>query len=826
MAKFRISLLTPAGEVILTDYDFNNANVLVASTYDESIVFDTHSANKLTFKMSKFLLLNGQKVLNQFAFQIVHGSKIRLVDKNLRSFNFYITNISYELRSENIIISFDCQSAFSYELTKRNIGYSIENETGSIDFVGALRLDEWARKIKEECRINWQYTPVDIRNEKSLEFGDSYNELRTFSVSNSNAYNALVTLAEAYGMILDVDYNNQSFCFIPSKSIYFKGLYLNPYHNLQQLEISTSSQSMATILTITGLTDIDNNEISLLPDIPQSIINWFATTEWASTGYSPFLYSNFLEALADQEGRDLDESELRFIDQINKVPWLENRIINFDYFRTNGFFSQNEYDKLFNSIYNDLRIINGKRIFYTSQYLTNLSETNSLINNFNNINITNSLAAWEYGIKKTIDSSGIVGTNFERFNNNFPLLESGLTSSKKFINRSTLLTEQINLFDSAHQKFLRNIYLFRKTWEEQYKETGDTTGNYYADNINSTDDSIVIELASIKQKLTSYWNNARSAGKFTNYWIPENWDNISALSSATFTTWFAILKVGSNYVINSFIPKVLEEDLRNVSWQYMNTTVNPDLQPGDEWVKATEIVSGSYTRQEFINNGFVSQTYEIYYDPYVIDVTDQNYYFKIETNNKKYYKIDPANQGNATYRGIYLSLASIDKINLAGIYLTMYRYIRSASEIKSTQYREAQKQNKEFWIELYNNYPAVFLEATYKNELATTPELLYSAAFNKFQELSNPEPEYSITAIDLKNITGIDLYQLELGDQIRIEDNLIEQKPDQLKRLLQQRLFISKIDYTLRSDDNIKITVNPVKYDDVLLERLVKLLVQ
>ena len=74
-------------------------------------------------------------------------------------------------------------------------------------------------------------------------------------------------------MILDVDYNNQSFSFIPSKSIYFKGLYLNPYHNLQQLEISTSSQSMATILTITGLTDIDNNEISLLPDIPQSIIN-------------------------------------------------------------------------------------------------------------------------------------------------------------------------------------------------------------------------------------------------------------------------------------------------------------------------------------------------------------------------------------------------------------------------------------------------------------------------------------------------------------------------------------------------------------------------
>jgi hypothetical protein len=78
-------------------------------------------------------------------------------------------------------------------------------------------------------------------------------------------------------------------------------------------------------------------------------------------------------------------------------------------------------------------------------------------------------------------------------------------------------------------------------------------------------------------------------------------------------------------------------------------------------------------------------------------LSDQNYYFKLETNNKKYYKIDPTMQGNATYRGIYNSFPIfIDKPNLAGIYLTMYRYIKSASEIKSTQYREAQKQNKEF----------------------------------------------------------------------------------------------------------------------------------
>jgi hypothetical protein len=203
---------------------------------------------------------------------------------------------------------------------------------------------------------------------------------------------------------------------------------------------------------------------------------------------------------------------------------------------------------------------------------------------------------------------------------------------------------------------------------------------------------------------------------------------------------------------------------------------------------------------------------------------DPNYFFKIDLGNKKYYKIDPVSPGAATYSLVYAALSS-QSATLEGIYLALYNYIKNSTEIRSDFYRNSIKLNRDFWIDLYNNYPAVFLEATYKNETATTPELLYKAASNKFQELSNPEPEYSVTAIDLKNITGIDLYELELGDQIRIEDNAIETKPDELKRLLQQRLFISKIDYTLRSDDNIKLTVNPVRYDDVLLDRLVKLLV-
>jgi hypothetical protein len=142
MAKFSIYLISENSNIILTDFNSYNIKENFATTFDESVVFDVHSANKLSFSMAKFILDNGQKIENPLAFQIVHGSKIRLIDKNLLTFDFIVQKIDYDIRKDNIMITFDCQSSFTYELTKRNLGYTITDDIENDSFVGALKLDE------------------------------------------------------------------------------------------------------------------------------------------------------------------------------------------------------------------------------------------------------------------------------------------------------------------------------------------------------------------------------------------------------------------------------------------------------------------------------------------------------------------------------------------------------------------------------------------------------------------------------------------------------------------------------------------------------------
>ena len=47
---------------------------------------------------------------------------------------------------------------------------------------------------------------------------------------------------------------------------------------------------------------------------------------------------------------------------------------------------------------------------------------------------------------------------------------------------------------------------------------------------------------------------------------------------------------------------------------------------------------------------------------------------------------------------------------------------------------------------------------------------------------------------------------------------------DKLICLLNKTLFITEISYSLRTDEKVSITVNPVRYGDILIDRLAKLL--
>ena len=56
------------------------------------------------------------------------------------------------------------------------------------------------------------------------------------------------------------------------------------------------------------------------------------------------------------------------------------------------------------------------------------------------------------------------------------------------------------------------------------------------------------------------------------------------------------------------------------------------------------------------------------------------------------------------------------------------------------------------------------------------------------------------------------------------ESSHFYEEEDDLKHILQQPLFITDINYTLRKDDEVKLTVNTVKYQDKMIQRLVNLI--
>jgi hypothetical protein len=139
---------------------------------------------------------------------------------------------------------------------------------------------------------------------------------------------------------------------------------------------------------------------------------------------------------------------------------------------------------------------------------------------------------------------------------------------------------------------------------------------------------------------------------------------------------------------------------------------------------------------------------------------------------------------------------------------------------------------------MYTTYDNLIVENTYTNDSALTPQLLLKAAQNKFNELSEPEPNYNVSMLDVYNENASIRSNIEITDQIHLntqetgfvlEYNEYNALPktinkDKLICLLNKTLFITEISYSLRTDEKVSITVNPVRYGDILIDRLAKLL--
>jgi len=116
------------------------------------------------------------------------------------------------------------------------------------------------------------------------------------------------------------------------------------------------------------------------------------------------------------------------------------------------------------------------------------------------------------------------------------------------------------------------------------------------------------------------------------------------------------------------------------------------------------------------------------------------------------------------------------------------------------------------------------LEQNYKNDTATNSSELMTLAKYAFRDYSAPERQHNITVIDATSLKGYKGNEIRVGDGIQIDAQAYYNEYDQIYKSLSQYLFITDISYTLRSPTDISLTVNSIKYQDKLIQRLVKLI--
>ena len=133
------------------------------------------------------------------------------------------------------------------------------------------------------------------------------------------------------------------------------------------------------------------------------------------------------------------------------------------------------------------------------------------------------------------------------------------------------------------------------------------------------------------------------------------------------------------------------------------------------------------------------------------------------------------------------------------------------------------------WQNIYAQYPFLLLESHFSNELATTSKELLKSAQLSFKNNKEPERGYSIgminkNRIEANKLGGYKGQELKVGFGIQIDANEYYDEIDDVYKALSQYIFITDLNYELRKDTNISITVNSIKYQEKLLQSLVRLI--
>lgn len=365
-----------------------------------------------------------------------------------------------------------------------------------------------------------------------------------------------------------------------------------------------------------------------------------------------------------------------------------------------------------------------------------------------------------------------------------------------------------------------------------------SNGEFWYQFHNRIDNSTLFEEAAvIESQLAQYWSQAYSASLYCEYFIPEHWQPRVNGEVNYFNDSIFNIKKDKVTLSNKYIPEVSIYNHGKTSllpkWELtyagLNETIyelddNKNKVNNESYISASTVKDNLGLLQAFEELGEKISNYHI-----------TNY---IGSNQPKtnYYYVTNAASGTK-WKDMIQSHSSITSKyeKYSGLYVMTYNILKNNFSNRTIKnYNQAKNEQQQIWDELYKKFPGVLLEDSFKNDYAFTSLELYDLASIAFKDKVNIENNYNISLINAyRNLsikdgtTSFSSYrgqELKIGESILIDADDYYDTRDDIHQALSQYLFITDLSYDLRKDSDVSLTVNPIKYQDKLIQRLVKLI--
>lgn len=346
--------------------------------------------------------------------------------------------------------------------------------------------------------------------------------------------------------------------------------------------------------------------------------------------------------------------------------------------------------------------------------------------------------------------------------------------------------------------------------------------------------------AVIETQLQTYWDQAYTASKYCKYFLPKYWQPTDSNTKNAFAKDIIVpIFNDNNNVIgvslsNTYLPEVdiyKNDKYENFKYKHYLTkyiwNYRPNTKPSIEDLNDNESI---IAQQESANN-IKANTVSILVDnQFISDImnhlnTNLSDWEVSENGYMIYYYQSGEKTGMLWSDLISEKVPSMTLDRVDGLYGMMFYLLKNNYTTNSlSEYESIKKQKETIWNNIYTQYPFLLLEDNYKYELATNSEELLKMAKLVFKGKKQPEKGYSVNIIDTRNLEGYIGQELKPGQGIEINASEYYDENDDIYKALSQYLFITDINYSLRDDTNISITVNSIKYQEKLLQSLVKLI--